>query len=335
MNNKNTSNNLVEEAFAVNVLNSIAIPTFVINQDGFITHWNQAMEKASGYPAERMIGTNQQWKPFYTHERPTMADLIIAGGHNQTIEQFYRDKYRKSSVLDNAYEAEDYFPAMGSGEWLSFTAAPIFDKENNIVGAVETFVVISDRKQTEQELIESQKKYRLLSTVDDLTQLYNSRHFQTQIKHEVGLCNRYQQQLSICLFDLDNFKHLNDTYGHVFGNIVLEAFGKLLNAQIRHIDEAFRFGGEEFIITMPMVNEQEAFAAADRIRTEWEAMRFTTANNEIIHITVSAGVATHTGTEEAQDLINRADKAMYQSKQKGKNQITMASHVQQKVNPND
>ncbi|MEO1889379.1 MAG: sensor domain-containing diguanylate cyclase [Cycloclasticus sp.] len=309
---------------ASNVLDSIAIPTFAINTQHEITHWNQAIENASGLLALDMIGTKNQWNPFYPNARPTMSDLIIEGGQDESVERFYTSKYNKSNILDNAYEAEDFFPAMGSGEWLSFTAAPIFDTNNKMVGAVETLIIISDRKYAEQKLIDSQQKYRELSTIDDLTKLFNARHFFSQVDAEIDRCNRYNQSLSICMFDLDNFKSLNDTYGHQFGNVVLEGFAKIIEFNIRHVDMAFRYGGEEFVVLFPFVIAQHALNAVEKIRAQLEQTIFTTDDGDVVKVTASAGIATYLAKEEKNNFVKRADEAMYLSKQNGKNKITVA-----------
>lgn len=306
------------------VLDSIAIPTFAINLDHEITHWNKALVKASGYSSDEMIGSTGQWKPFYPSKRPTMADLIVDGGNNKSVEKFYTDKYKQSNVLEYAYEAEDYFKGMGHGEWLAFTSAPITNTAGELIGAVETLVVISDRKKTELELIDSQQKYRELSTIDDLTQLFNTRHFYEEIHYEVDRCNRYEQRLTICMFDLDDFKSLNDNYGHLFGNTVLESFGKLIHASIRHIDAGYRYGGEEFIVIFPLINAQSASLVAERIRSELEKINFVTNSGQVVNVTVSAGIAEHKTNEQQESLIQRADRAMYQSKDNGKNLITVA-----------
>ncbi|ORU92885.1 MAG: diguanylate cyclase [Cycloclasticus sp. symbiont of Bathymodiolus heckerae] len=319
---KNPQPNQLETS---NVLDSIAIPTFAINTEHEITHWNRAIEKASGLSAVEMIGTKNQWKPFYPNPRPTMSDLIVEGARDESVERFYTNKYHKSSVLDNAYEAEDFFPAMGSGEWLSFTAAPIIDDNNNMIGAVETLFVISDRKHAEQKLIDSQQKYRELSTIDDLTKLFNARHFFEQVSGETDRCNRYSQSLSLCLFDLDNFKIVNDTYGHQFGNTVLEEFAKIIKKNIRHVDMAFRYGGEEFVVLFPFVIAHHAAIVVEKICLQLAQADFTTDDGEKVKITTSAGLSTYIIKEDKEEFIKRADKAMYQSKDGGKNKITIAN----------
>lgn len=310
-----------DHAFVSQIIDNIAIPMFILNNDHVITHWNKAIAQASGLTSEEMVGSKNQWKPFYSHSRPTMADLIIDGGKNEAVESFYKGKFKPSAVLENAYEAEDYFPDMGDGEWLSFTASPILNEHGKVVGAVETLVVISDRKKAEFELIQREQAYREMSIIDDLTQLFNSRHFYEQIDHELDRCKRYQQTLTLCLFDLDRFKLINDTYGHLFGNQVLETFGKLIKSSIRSIDTAYRYGGEEFIVLLPSANSDSAMVVADRIRETLSNIRFTTDDGEPITVTVSGGIATYTKNDSTNSLIHRADQAMYLAKENGRNQI--------------
>jgi len=284
-NNKKITSSKKHDAFATSsVLDSIAIPTFAINVEHKITHSNRAIEMASNFFAKDMIGTKDQWKPFYLNPRPTMSDLIVGSAKDESVEHFYTNNFHKSNVLENAYEAEDFFPSIGSGEWLSFTTAPILDSHNNIIGVVETLTIISDRKRTEQGLIVSQLKYRELSTLDDLTQLFNPRHFFEKIEEEIDC---YNQSLSICMLDLDNFKHVNDTYGHPFGNLVLAEFADIIKTNIRQIDVAFRYGGEEFIILFPFVIAHRAAIVVEKIRHQFEKFNFKADNNAVVNVTTA------------------------------------------------
>ena len=312
-----------EVSLEKHILDSIAIPTFAINTQHQITHWNRAIEEVTGYQATVMIGSKNQWEPFYRNPRPTLADLIIEGTEDHSIPERYTNKYQQFNVVDNKYEAEGFFPNMGMGEWLSFTAAPIVDENDNIIGAVETLIVISDRKHAEQKLLDSQHKYRELSTLDDLTQLYNARHFFVKVDEEISRSNRYNQSLSICMLDLDNFKKVNDTYGHQFGNTVLTEFANIIKRNIRQVDMAFRYGGEEFVILFPFVIAQNALTVVEKILTQLEHMDFKADNGDIVNITTSAGLATYRAKEGQDSFVKRADKAMYLSKSNGKNQISI------------
>jgi signal transduction histidine kinase len=135
------------------IVNGSAIPLFVINKDHRVTHWNTALEALTGRKGEDVIGNDDHWRSFYAEKRPSMADLIVNGASAQEIEVYYRDKCKKSVLIDGADEAEDFFPALGSkGRWLHFTASPIRDENGEIIGAIETLVDTTERKVLENNL---------------------------------------------------------------------------------------------------------------------------------------------------------------------------------------
>ncbi len=135
------------------IVNGSAIPLFVINKDHRVTHWNTALEALSGRKSEDVIGNDDHWKSFYAEKRPSMADLIVSGASAQEIEVYYGGKFKKSALIDGAYEAEDFFPTLGSkGRWLHFTASPIQDEKGEIIGAIETLIDTTERKVLENNL---------------------------------------------------------------------------------------------------------------------------------------------------------------------------------------
>ena len=134
------------------IIQGSTIPTFVINREHLVTHWNKALEKMSGWPAEEMVGTNRQWAPFWDRERPTMADVIVDQIEETEIEKLYGSQWRKSPLIEGAYEAELLFPQMGQhGKWLWFTAAPIMAPDGTIAGAIETLWDKTEDKKAEEE----------------------------------------------------------------------------------------------------------------------------------------------------------------------------------------
>jgi PAS domain S-box-containing protein len=128
------------------------IATFLINKNHVVTHWNKACEKLTGYSANQILGTNHQWKPFRSKERPIMADLILDGVKEEEVWRYYGAKWKKSDLIDGAYEAEEYFEHLGDdGKWLFFTAAPIKNAQDITIGAIETLQDKTEEKKTQEE----------------------------------------------------------------------------------------------------------------------------------------------------------------------------------------
>ena len=122
------------------------IPTFVIDHMHRVIFWNRACETLTRISASAVMGTRKHWLAFYSRERPVMADLIVDQATEEQIVGLYGDKFRASTVIEDAYEAEDFFPELGErGKWLFFTAAPLKDTEGKIIGAIETLQDVTDR----------------------------------------------------------------------------------------------------------------------------------------------------------------------------------------------
>ena len=125
-----------------------SIPTFVINKEHIITHWNKAIEVLTGLPAKEMYGTKKQWMPFYAKEKVCMADLIVDGASEEVVSRHYH-RNKKSSLISGAYESESPLP---DGVWLRFTASPLYNQKGQIIGAIETLEDITGRKKAEEKL---------------------------------------------------------------------------------------------------------------------------------------------------------------------------------------
>ena len=150
---RNITQRRYAEEMLTKIVDGASIPSFVINKQHIVTHWNTAIASLSGIKKEKVIGTNGQWQPFYKEKRPVMADLIVDGVSEDEIEAFYGDKCRKNGLIDGAYEAEDFFPAFGeAGRWFHFTASPIEDKNGEIIGAIETLLDVTEQKKAEEHL---------------------------------------------------------------------------------------------------------------------------------------------------------------------------------------
>jgi diguanylate cyclase (GGDEF)-like protein len=184
---------------------------------------------------------------------------------------------------------------------------------------------LAERKMLEGALKHSGKRYRELSIIDDLTQLYNSRHFHHQLKIELDRSKRYEQPLTLLMFDLDDFKTFNDAYGHVEGDQVLMRLGQVVKRCLRHTDSAYRYGGEEFTILLPMTTGRDSIVTAERIRTEFKKEIFSPAPGQDVHVTVSIGLAQYKAQEDMKVFVNRVDQLMYQGKKNGKDRVCSES----------
>jgi diguanylate cyclase (GGDEF)-like protein/PAS domain S-box-containing protein len=218
-----------------------------------------------------------------------------------------------------------YFRKDGAIVWVNLGVSPLWkpgEKPGRNMIVVED---ITERKRVEEALRESEKRYRELSIVDDLTQLYNSRHFYFQLKIELDRSNRYEQPLTLLLLDLDNFKAFNDAYGHVEGDQVLRRLGQVVKRCLRETDFAYRYGGEEFTILLPMTTSVEGVVTAERIRTELKKETFSPAPGQDVHMTASIGLAQYNLKEEMKAFVHRVDQLMYQGKKNGKDRVCSES----------
>ncbi len=149
------------------IVEGVSVPLFVIDEDHKVTNWNKVCERLTGLDKEEVIGTEDPWKAFYEEERPVMADLVLENADEDEVQEYYGDKFEESSLLEEAYEAEDFFPRVGEeGRYFYFTASPIIDSDGNRVGAIETLQDVTERRKTEKKLEEEHE--RLITLIHNI-----------------------------------------------------------------------------------------------------------------------------------------------------------------------
>jgi diguanylate cyclase (GGDEF)-like protein len=169
------------------------------------------------------------------------------------------------------------------------------------------------------------KRAEALSVTDDLTHLYNSRYLNLVLRRETKRASRSGRPLSLLFIDLDGFKAVNDTHGHLCGSRCLVEAAAVIRSSARETDVVSRFGGDEFALVLPDTGGEGAFAVGERIRERIAAHRFLAGDGLDIHLTASVGVATLPDVAaSAEELVQAADKAMYHVKETGKNGIVAA-----------
>jgi diguanylate cyclase (GGDEF)-like protein len=179
------------------------------------------------------------------------------------------------------------------------------------------------------------QRTREMAVTDGLTGLYNHGQFKHMLEQELARSDRYGHPLSLIMFDIDNFKSLNDTYGHPCGDQILVQIAAALGDVFRGTDQVFRYGGEEFTVLLPEANMEQATTAAERtrllisqLRIDWQDIK------EQLRVTVSAGVATsaQSGTTP-EDLLNTVDERLYRAKRAGKNCVFSSDNLYLKASP--
>ena len=239
-----------------------------------------------------------------------------------TVIMSFLDAFEKLYIFTNSFdlfrfgEFAVFFPAFSALGFTYFSYRRVRDLEFEI----------TKRKKTEEALRDSERKYMELSITDELTQLHNARYFHECLTTEIERSDRYNHPLSIILLDIDNFKNYNDKFGHLAGNDVLVVLGNVIIESLRRSDPAFRYGGEEFTVILPETKVEGAQVVAERIRERFETEAQSPEPGEIIHNTVSIGVAQYKPREKVESLIQRADAAMYAAKRTGKNRVVLSAH---------
>jgi diguanylate cyclase (GGDEF)-like protein len=198
-------------------------------------------------------------------------------------------------------------------------AAPFTAEDQQALGAVADFAAIAiDNARNFQRVQE-------LTLTDDHTGLYNARHLKALLEHEVVRADRFNHPLSLIFLDLDFFKSVNDTHGHLVGSALLQEVGELLRGTVRQVDSAFRYGGDEFAVLLIETDSSGALSVAERIRDCFRARRFLQEPGLSLSLTASLGVASYPRhAEDATSLLRAADQAMYRVKAAGRNDVACA-----------
>jgi len=266
------------------------------NMQGVITKISPSCFDVIGYRPEVMTGTALAYYYKHPEARQRIVQAITEGGGKATrVEAELRHKD-------------------GSTIWISTNAFVRFDSDGKPAYIEGVARDISERKKMEEQLTD-------LSRKDVLTDTCNRRYFMDKSEALIELMKRYQRPASMMMMDLDQFKKINDQFGHHVGDMALIAFTAACKKEIREADIFGRLGGEEFALMLPETDMQSALILAERIRSGTAAITIPIDQNSI-SFTVSIGLVELNKDDLTLDsVIRRADKAMYQAKEKGRNQV--------------
>jgi diguanylate cyclase (GGDEF)-like protein/PAS domain S-box-containing protein len=242
------------------------------------------------------------------------------------------DKQKIMPIIEDAIENNKTYTVEfrmrhkdGYDVWIEGAGSVIQrDSGSNPLRACGTHKDISQRKEDEltlkkkhKQLQKAQKELKKLVVTDKLTNIYNRHKLDSIIVKEKKRSDRYNTSFGIIILDIDHFKNVNDTYGHHVGDEVLQEFANILLTHSRETDIVGRWGGEEFLIIVPQTDKGSMLKFAENLRGTIQEYHFKTVEN----ITSSFGVAVYKNKETVEDTINRADAALYVSKNSGRNQV--------------
>ena len=221
-------------------------------------------------------------------------------------DDFIDDKKRESTISDLSTVNKLY------GYSGLFRGSPFDVQEELIFGKFCSHISLTLEK------IRLFDEIKMFSIHDGLTGVFNHAYAIKEMDSEIEKTKRYEVTFSLILLDVDNFKEVNDTYGHLAGDFVLKNVAFLIEKNLRTIDIIGRYGGDEFIIILPQIDLKNAYIAGERLRQAVESEAFS-FNGSVIQLTISLGIATYQDGNSAQDLIKAADDNLYRAKKEGKN----------------
>lgn len=288
------------------VLDQLNDGVLLTDDEAVINYWNRGAERITGLARDSVDGLvygpdflphlDREGSPVFNGESPVQRCLR----EGRTLEQ-------------EAYISHD----SGAPVPVLARVSPIINTRNEVIGAIEVF---SDNTSKVAALrrIEELEELALLCPV---TEAGNRRYTEITLQNAFEELRRYHWKFGVLFTDIDHFKDVNDTYGHHTGDEILRMVAHALRASLRSFDFVGRWGGEEFVVILPNINDDVLASVAERCRVAVEVSRYQHEGRQI-GVTVSVGAALAQRDESAEDLLARVDRLMYRSKQGGRNLVT-------------
>lgn len=310
------------ENFAYSVLNSLTAHIAVLNNQGDI------------------IAVNESWKRFAEENGCTDPQAYLSTNYltacatamqsgDELANQVDLGIRAVLSGLRSSFTSEYPCDSPSQQRWFSITVVPQHHPQQGVIVIHQDITV---RKQAQQSLEASHlilknalELEKQLARTDPLTGINNRRYLFELAEHEIEISSRYKQPLSVLMFDIDHFKKFNDTYGHKVGDLILKEVANTARNILRSADIIGRYGGEEFIILLPLTGAEQAFRLAERIRIAVENMSVDTDQGPT-SVTLSIGIVERdlgNTRDTIEDLFHRADEAMYRAKADGRNRTAI------------
>lgn len=294
------------ETFLSTIFDSIHDPFCIVDRDFTLIKLNDAYSRVKNKLPGELIG-HKCYEVLYG--RKSICDDCV-------IEKTFQltDPCAKEKLLTGPE---------GSGAWIEIYTYPVLDRQNRVSHVIQYGRDITDRKKSEEEKKRLIDRLNYLSATDGLTGLFNRRALTDMLRHEIDRAQRYESDLSLILCDVDKFKSINDTYGHVAGDGVLRTVAESIKKCLRKADIIGRYGGDEFMVILPETSIEGAKSLAEKVRIAISEVEIETSGKKRMALSLSIGVAgCCTPVDDIDTLIKAADKGLYTSKHRGRNRVS-------------
>lgn len=296
-----------DNTFYKNLLDHLYDGVYLVDLNRKITYWNNGAEKLTGYKASEVVGkycsdnilshVNAKGKHLCNNSCPSEKTIADGKLREKKLYIHHRDGHRVPVLT---------------------CVAPIRDSNGDTIGAVN---ILSDNS-AKTAIMQRIEELQEMALSDSLTKLGNRRYAEMNMNSRIDESRRYGWTFGILFIDIDNYKRINDTYGHNVGDKVLKMVAKTLSGNVRSFDMITRWGGEEFIAIIFNIKEDHLNSIAEKLCVLVAKSSFS-VNSDVVHITVSIGATLVQPNDTVDSLVKRADRLMYQSKNAGGNQVSI------------
>ncbi|MBF0200853.1 MAG: diguanylate cyclase [Desulfamplus sp.] len=304
-----------------NIVENINIGVTILDEQNRVLFWNSFMARHSGIPSSDLVGKNifetfsylpMQWMELKLRSVRLIKNYsFVSWTQKPYLFRFSHSSMMKGESIEFMHQNCTFIPIKNPATGEIYVCITIQDM---------TDVVISHMKL--KEINDINKTLELMTNHDNLTSLYNRVYVEKQIDFEFNKAKRYGNIFSVIFFDIDRFKDVNDTHGHLAGDEVLKNLAEKIKSQLRSSDIMGRYGGEEFILLLPETNLENASSLSQRLRISIEKM-VTSYHDIKIMVTISLGVVQfRPDIKNYLQMIHEADIALYHSKKNGRNAVT-------------
>lgn len=289
------------------IVENIIEGAYFVDKERTISTWNHGAEEITGFSSNEVVN-RKCYDNILNHVDENGVALCFQGC---PLQASMGDGIKRETNIYIQHKDGHRVPIL-------VRAIPLFNEKNEVIGAIEFF----NEYKNDNLLMSKIERYRKESSEDQLTKIPNRRYLETIIESKIRDFYTLNTPFGICFLDIDNFKKVNDTYGHDIGDEILKIVTKTVQSNLRNNDYIGRWGGEEFIVIFSNVDKYGISKVSEKVRHLIEKSKYRSSVLEV-QVSVSIGATISLATDTVESIVKRADELMYKSKLDGKNKVTL------------